>query len=237
VDREALLIDDSRVSRALVGGLAHDFNSALQSLIDALFAVRDDARILLDKVGARPEQSADLASSLDLVGDAERRLMQIAEILPNVVADHAPKAGPIDLAAELRTLIELPWHGWRRRVQIVAEIDRGVAPFTCEWWIARLGIHQQLMLATSVCGALALDDAPYQIRLQINAIEDRLVVQTRIGSSAGEAIRLPLPGDASLAEACSRLEACAALLAGTVTISPDESAESVFCFPIREVTQ
>ncbi|HEX3866024.1 MAG TPA: hypothetical protein VHV78_04695 [Gemmatimonadaceae bacterium] len=150
-DDAALLDAALRLGRQIVGGVAHDLNSAMQGLGDALFVIGEEVNGVLDGIPDDAGLVADMATrireSLQLADSAFHRLTSAGRGVSDLIPAMDEESEPIDLRTELDELVSLTAHQWRHRLDVSVVVDPAMPTFTCTWWIARLAAARLFQIA------------------------------------------------------------------------------------------
>ncbi|MEP6491257.1 MAG: hypothetical protein ABJF01_01175 [bacterium] len=150
-DDAELIRTAMRFSRQLAGGVTHDLNSTLQCVGDALFAIREDTRALVDAESADVAGlSAALEASLALADEAFDRLGVIARVVPELIPQVTEGARPVNLMRELQDIAALTRPLWKNRIDLSVEIASSSEPFACVWWVVGVAATRMVMAAAEL---------------------------------------------------------------------------------------
>ncbi|HEY4129277.1 MAG TPA: hypothetical protein VGM50_01570 [Gemmatimonadaceae bacterium] len=231
----ALLQAVAWMERRIVGGVAHDLNSALQCLGDSLSSIRQDVmQVMNDPAAVRRVASGELATSMRLANEAFDRLNAVAVAVPNLAARVADETGPINLGLELLNIVALTAHEWRGRAQVVVDAEPNTAPFWCRWWVARLAILR-LLLATIDAHGDARGDESAPLHLAGTRRDDIVEIRVWVDGTSGAREFRERAGhsdDAVLGLCIQRLEG--SLVTG---IGANGARETIVRFPVTRRTR
>lgn len=234
-ERVLLLQAAMRAGRQVAGGVAHDLNSALQCLGDALFVLREDLqRLGVDSPAAESAVQA-LTATLGHADSAFERLRDTTRIVPHLIPGLADETGPVDLGTELRAVVATTRHHWKGRLEISVEAQAIDAPFWCTWWIARLAMQRMLLLAVDAQQSTPSPTRLRPMRLRLigtragDEVEVRAVLDVAPPDEPADDVVTPNAGVGLDSVLCL----CATHLRGEVTAEFATPFDVAFRFPVR----